>query len=92
MAIESAGGRRFARIGGTWLELPLTRKANIHVVAIYSPAAKALSEAVPELEKCFALGRCVVVRIDADLAASAIADDVIGRPIDVDGTEFSPVR
>ena len=35
--------------------------------------------------------RCVAVADDPDFAATAIADDVIGRPIDVRGTEFSPV-
>ncbi len=34
--------------------------------------------------------RCVAVATDPDLAARGIADDLIGLPIDVEGTDFTP--
>ena len=60
----AAGGRRFARISGVWLNLSLSRKAKLYPVAARSPAGQAAVKAVPTIRECVELGPYVVVAVD----------------------------
>jgi len=73
--LSKVGRRQFARIGGIWFDTSLTQLCVIHPVARNTVARAALIKADAELKACFALGRCVVVRVDA---RSAVCLDELG--------------
>ena len=68
--IAEAGGRRFARIGGIWFDLSLTRAARVYLVERATEANAALLETAPDLRACFRLGKSVVVRAGAKTAVT----------------------
>jgi len=73
--VVKAGRRRFARIGGLWFDVSLTRAARLYLVQRASAAAFSLVRAAPDLRACFRLGKSVIVAADAK---TAVAMDELG--------------
>ena len=73
--VVKVGARRFARIGGIWFDVSLTRAARVYLVERATKAAASLLEAAPDLRPCFRLGKSVIVAADAE---TAVALDELG--------------